>query len=443
MTLLKNRSLSFKLMLLFFIAGIAIALVMHFSTGRVLKQFFQDSVRSHLQQYFYYINTEIGSPPDLNKAQKLSDSLNVKIIIRGRDIHWSSDGKFLDRPPIHFRRHLGPPPMHPDSPPMHPEPPRGYESGIHEGRFVIRIKNPHHHTIFITKSDSDLPAPWKLLFNTFLGIFIVLGLLYLLLRWMIKPLKDIQKSIKRIGSGELDHRIAVNRNDEFGELSHEINAMADDVKNMLEAKQQLLLAISHELRSPITRAKVALSLMENNELKVSLESDLGEMEALISDLLEAERLNHRHQVLNLVESDINQLIKDTITKYYPDELIIQTLDSNMATQLLDASRIQFVVKNLIANALKHRKNTRDEITIMTHQDKNTWTLSVEDQGKGIPKQHIPHLTDPFYRVDPSRQRGTGGYGLGLYIIKMIVEAHQGELMIESELDHGTKVSLIF
>lgn len=427
MTLLQNRSLSLKLVLVFLMAGIAITLVMHFSTGRVLKQFFQDNIRSHLQQYFHYVNTEIGTPPDLTKAQYLSDSLNVKIIIKGQDIHWSSDGEFLDKIRIHFKQH----------PNQHGK----YESGIYKGRFVIRIKNNHHQTTFITKSDNTLPAPWKLLLNTFLGLFTILGLLYLLLRWMISPVKHIQKSIKRIGSGDLNHRIPVTRQDEFGELSTEINAMADDIQNMLEAKQQLLLAISHELRSPITRAKVALSLMDNGELKMGLNDDLGEMESLISDLLEAERLNH-HQVLNLGDADINQLAKDTITKYYTNEPIQQQLDLSIPIGLLDSARMQFVIKNLIANALKHRKQVNDEIIITTQQSKTHWILSVEDQGKGIAKQHLPYLTDPFYRVDPSRQRETGGYGLGLYIIKMIAKAHQGKLVIESEENKGTKVSLI-
>ena len=182
---------------------------------------------------------------------------------------------------------------------------------MHKG-FAFRFSKGAYKTTYYVLSDSGPPPIGKLLFI----LLTVLALLYFLLRWMISPLKGIQESVKRIGSGELTHRIKTNRQDEFGELSTEINAMADDVENMLEAKRQLLLAISHELRSPITRAKVAVSLMNSEKLKAGLENDLGEMEAMISGLLEAETLNHRHQILNLENINLNDLISDVVATYY-------------------------------------------------------------------------------------------------------------------------------
>jgi signal transduction histidine kinase len=420
---------SLKLVLLFLLTAIAIALILHFSTLHVFKEHFKNNIRPHLHQYFHYIYTEIGTPPNLEIAQRLSDTFKIKIIIKGSDLSWASDGKITELPKINL--------IHSSHQEIR------YESGRYRGNFVIRITNPLYSIIFVTQHDRDLPSLWKQLFKTLVGILLVLGLLYLLIRWMISPLKQIQQSITRIGSGELDHRIAIKRNDEFGKLSNEINAMADDIKNMLEAKRQLLLAISHELRSPITRAKVALSLMEDCEFKDGLQQDMEEIELMISELLEAERFNNRHQVLNLSNTNINQLISYTITKHYPNESIIQKLDHSIAAQSLDEARLQFVIKNLISNALKHRKQATDKINITTYQTKNQCCLTIEDHGKGIPEKHIPYLTEPFYRVDPSRQRETGGYGLGLYLVKMIVEAHHGELIIESQEKLGTKVSIRF
>ena len=400
--------------------------VLRLSSGGAFIQRFEQTLRPHLHQYFTYINNEIGIPPNLQIAQNLSDSLKIKIIIRGPNLRWSSDGKFPEKSQFRFR------------PPHHDH---HYRSGRYKRNFVFRIPNPPYVTTIITRNDSNLPSGGKLLFKSLLGVLLILGLLYFFLRRLISPLKDIQKSVKRIGSGELDHRISIKKNDEFGELSKEINAMTDDIENMLEAKRQLLLAISHELRSPITRAKVAASLMDEGKLKAGIEDDLNEMETMVSGLLEAEQLNHRHQALNLENTDINQLISEVIAQYFSDDAIQQKLDDDVMTLNIDEARFQFVIKNLLGNALKYRKHDNDAVTISSKKIEGHLILTVEDQGIGIPKQHISHLTEPFYRVDPSRHRETGGYGLGLYIIKMIVEAHNGELDIESEEGIGTKVSI--
>lgn len=418
-------NLSTKLILLFLLTAVAIIILFGMSAGSGFKKHFQDSLDPHLYQYFSYINSEIGSPPDLNKAQQLSESLNIKIILKGNHINWSSGNSVSE-----FGEHLLPP---------QPDKNNRYTSNIQRGRYVIRIPNSTHQATFITRHERELPPPWALFSNTLLGLFFVLGLLYLVLHWMISPLKLIQAGISRIGSGELDYRIRITRQDEMGSLATEINKMADDIDNMLAAKQQLLLAISHELRSPITRSKVALSLMEDSPMKDGLKGDIDEMEKLVTDLLDAERLNHRHQQLHYSQVTINQLIEQTIEQSFPNEPIEQALAANVPTQSLDETRFQFVIKNLLENALTYRKQASDTIIINTKKTDQWVYITVEDHGNGIEEKHIPHLTEPFYRVDPSRQRETGGYGLGLYIIKMIVEAHQGELTIESTVNIGTKV----
>jgi signal transduction histidine kinase len=217
--------------------------------------------------------------------------------------------------------------------------------------------------------------------------------------------------------------------------------MADDIEQMLEAKRQLLLAISHELRSPITRANVALSLMDSSVLKQGLVDDLNEMENLIHELLEAERLKSKHHVLNLTENSLNTFIQCVIKRHFPDDNIKQQLENTLPNIPLDETRIKFVLKNLLDNALKHQKTNHLAIKISTQVDHKTIKLTIKDHGSGIATQHIPHLSEPFYRADPSRQRKTGGYGLGLYLVKLIIEAHGGELLIESELGQGTCVSI--
>jgi signal transduction histidine kinase len=239
--------------------------------------------------------------------------------------------------------------------------------------------------------------------------------------------------------GELTHRIKTKRKDEFGELAQTVNHMADDIEQMLEAKRQLLLAISHELRSPITRAKVALSLMDSSNLKQGLVDDLDEMERLIHELLEAERLKSKHHVLNLSEISLNTLLQEVVGRHFQSQPLKLHLAENLPILALDDTRLKFVIKNLLDNALKHQKKDQPAIEMSTRSDQKTIKLMIKDKGVGIAAEHLPHLSEPFYRADSSRQRKTGGYGLGLYLVRLIIEAHGGTLQIESELGQGTCV----
>ncbi len=385
-------------------------LLIHFSVTKSLRESIKTTVQSNLFQYFNYINQEIGSPPNLDTAKRLSQTLATKIVITGEKVHWSSDGIF---PHILEKEDIN--------------------------TLYIHISNQKYNTVFIV--NKHLPSIKKILFKTILSILISLILLYFIVSYILHPLKTIQKGIQHISTGDMQYRIQIHRQDEFGELAQAINQMADDIKHMLEAKQQLLLAISHELRSPLTRLKVALSLMDKNQNIVHLEKNVNEMTQLIHQLLEFERFNYRHQTLNLKQVDVNQLIADDIKKQYPNDPIEQQLDPTLAQQKIDRVRWQLVIRNLLSNALKYRKNKGDSIIICTKQRKKDWLLSVIDTGIGIAKKEIPLLTEPFYRTDSSRQRKTGGQGLGLYLVKMIIESHQGNLKIESEEGEGTTITI--
>jgi signal transduction histidine kinase len=397
--------------------------------GSSFKQHFEHNVRPHFQQYLRHLHREIGSPPNIERAKKLSERLLVDIIINGPEMHWSSTGKFPDINKFHFK-------------PPHRRHGALVQRGFYHGQFIIRITKQQYTTVFITRGKLDHLSFGGLIILSLLGILSTLALLYLAIRWLFQPLKSIQADIQRIGSGELTHRIKTNRKDEFGELAQTVNRMADEIEDMLEAKRQLLLAISHELRSPITRAKVALSLMDSSNLKQGLVDDLNEMEHLIHELLEAERLKSKHHVLNLTEASLNELIQQVMVNSFTDSTFKLQLDPTLPLLNLDDVRIKFIIKNLLNNAIQHKKNNQQQIEIITQQDQKFIKLTIKDNGVGIAREHLAHLSEPFYRADPSRQRKTGGYGLGLYLVRLIIEAHHGEFSIESKLGKGTCVTMV-
>jgi signal transduction histidine kinase len=248
--------------------------------------------------------------------------------------------------------------------------------------------------------------------------------------------------VQRFGQGELDYRIVIKRRDELGELASNFNEMADDIQQMLDAKRQLLLAISHELRSPLTRARVSLELIDDEKQRLELGKDLAEMERLIEELLETERLSTSHRVLNKKTHSLADLIEEVLQEHFTGRDISRTLPAEAITLDVDGPRIKLLLKNLLDNALRHTPEGAAQPEITLQQEGGDASITVYDYGEGIAAEHIPFLTEPFYRGDASRQRGTGGYGLGLYLCRVIAEAHGGRLSIKSGLGEGTGVAVI-
>jgi signal transduction histidine kinase len=217
--------------------------------------------------------------------------------------------------------------------------------------------------------------------------------------------------------------------------------MADDIQQMLESKRQLLLAISHELRSPLTRTKLLVEMLEGEKQREELNREINEMQQLIEELLETERLSSRHRILNREEMPLVTLTRNLVSESFPQSHIDLSLPGQELTCLLDPVRIKLLFKNLIGNALQHSGNHSSPPQVELKQEAGVISFRVKDFGQGIDEEHLPFLTEPFYRVDPARQHQTGSYGLGLYLCRMIAEAHGGSLELSSRKGMGSEVSV--
>jgi len=423
----RRHSLSGKLILLFIIMAIAFVLLVGGGIKRAFQGHFEDNIRPHITQYLEYVNADIGSPPDRTRAQELAERLNLEIQIIDDQGHWSSSGKLSEMDDLKIER--------------------GF---LANGEQYFHAEDKHQHYLMARDGDATL------LFNVpnvrdqgkgFKGwypLVILLSLLLLLYyatRRLFKPLDSIKQGVQKFGDGYMDHRIDVQRKNELGELADSFNGMASDIQQMLDAKRQLLLAISHELRSPLTRARVAVELLDEENKKAAIVQDINEMESLIEELMETERLSSRHTSLNKTHCDIVELLNQLIATNFNDAGITTQFPETSVTLDVDAARIKLLLKNLLENAIRHTPETSPAPEIQLTADKDNVSITVSDHGNGIDAMHLPHLTEPFYRVDPSRQRETGGYGLGLYLCRMIAEAHGGELQIESEAGKGTRVTV--
>jgi len=268
------------------------------------------------------------------------------------------------------------------------------------------------------------------------ALLAVTGLAFAAIRRMLWPLRALAHGAEAFGRGELGHRIAVHHRDEIGDLAHRFNQMAADIQAMLDGKRALLLAISHELRSPLTRARLHAELVEEGASKGALLDELAQMRELISALLESERLGAGHGALQLRDCDLAALVRESV----PAEVGLQLADG-LPLQRIDPLRMQLLLRNLSANALRHNDPSRGPVIVGLRAHGLGLHLSVRDHGPGVPAEALAQLGEPFYRPDAARARSDGGVGLGLSLCKLVAAAHGGRLVFRNA-EPGFEVSLL-
>jgi signal transduction histidine kinase len=278
-------------------------------------------------------------------------------------------------------------------------------------------------------------------------ILVTVGFLvaHFIIRRILKPLSILSDAVEEIGKGNLDQSIQVNTNDEFGSLATAINTMTTDIKKMIIAREQLLLDVSHELRTPVTRARLALEMMPQSAEKDSILGDLKEMEQMVTEILESERLKNGKRFLTLAPVNVGDLLQKVVNNFRLENgrIILFPISDNLII-LVDENMIQTVLSNIIDNSLKYSTSQNKPIEISLIHYNQEITIQIEDFGQGIPEDKLPFVFEPFYRVDQSRSRKTGGYGLGLHICKQIMDMHGAEIEIRNKPDsNGIILSLCF
>jgi len=410
----------------FLIAGFLFVVLFAVNISHGLKVHFKQEILPNIAQYLEYVTEDIGSPPNLHKASQLTQNLSFELSIRGADLNWKSNDHIPEINQLQLEE--GPEPYH------------KYKIAHYLEHNYVLLEYAGYEYLYVIGKPFKGSRHKRSLGLIMIIIFSLLVLFYLI-RSSLKPLKVIGAGVKNIADGDLDSPIVVNQTTEFDRLAKGINDMAFQIKSMLEGKQQLLLAISHELRSPLTRAKVNLALLEQSPGTLALQEDVNEMEALIAQILESERLNQRHAVLNKSEFYLDQLVEEVISLYFADAGITCELESLKLTA--DKTRIILLIKNLVDNAIKYTDQASPVPVVLVYAEKSSIIFEVKDSGCGIEAAEVENITQAFYRIDKARQRSTGGFGLGLYLCQLIVSAHHATMKITSEQQTGTLVKVEF
>ncbi|MBV8379278.1 MAG: HAMP domain-containing histidine kinase [Paucibacter sp.] len=255
------------------------------------------------------------------------------------------------------------------------------------------------------------------------------------LRRMLLPLDGLQAGVRALAKGQFGHRIEFDGNDELGELAERLNQMAADTQSLIKGKRALLMAVSHELRNPLARARLHAELMEEGPSREALLAELALMRELISALLETERLGAGSKALRRSECDLVRLAEG----FARPGLRIEH-EETLPQVRVDPPRMQLLMRNLINNALMHNEPLRGPVTVRLRKEGPGLRLVVRDYGPGVPQSALARLGEPFYRVETSTPTGQG-VGLGLTLCKLIAAAHGSRLELRN-VEPGLEASVL-
>ena len=401
------------MLFLLFALGVTVTFLVGMQSA--LRFGWHDYARPLVADYVDALVVQIGTPPDVEKARALTARLPLRIRIEGPVTNWSSHPNERRDEPRHFSR---------------PERDRNGSAWR-----PVRLLADGHRISFglanLARDDSPEDEPRLIGWATLAVLLLLTAIAYLTVRRLLRPLNDIRAGALRYGNGDFSQPIPSRRRDELGDLATQINGMADGLHHLLDAKRQLLLAISHELRSPLTRARLNAELVDESDARTALLHDLSEMRDLITDLLESERLAGGHSALQTEPTDLNMLVRELVQAQFGERGVTLDLAADLPALPLDPTRIKLLLRNLVDNAVRHAAGaTTPPIVSTSRQDKDV-LISVRDHGPGVTEAQAQQLGGAFYRADAARTRSTGGVGLGLYLCRLVTEAHAGTLTVRN------------
>jgi signal transduction histidine kinase len=286
-------------------------------------------------------------------------------------------------------------------------------------------------------------------------LFGILGIAFgvVMSRGLTAPLRRLEEAARSIGRRDFSRRVEVTGTEEVREVAHAFNEMVDDLEQAETVRSNLLADVAHELRTPLSVLQGNLRAildevypMDQQEIAL-LYDQTRLLSRLVEDLHELAQAEANQLQLNLQVTDLGALLADVAETFdlaaKSEGIALNTdIPCDLPTINVDPARISQVMHNLLSNALRHTPSGGTVSLSAGSGEDNVWA-AVEDNGEGIPPEDLPRVFDRFYRVDRTRTRGTGNVGLGLAIVRAIVEMHGGKVWADSDgvPGHGTRLTV--
>jgi signal transduction histidine kinase len=426
-----RRSLFFKLVLIY----LGTTLVLMLTVGVFFRLTFERPQRAetpfgkHLQKYAEHLADELGDPPQRDRAVRLAQDLGVQSRVQSPAGEWTTIADFPPAAALTGRTS---------------DPRRVRRFGRYRDHFFAILDRRGIRYTFLFQNE-PLRGGGRRAFVWLLTLIgVVLSGSYLVVRWLFRPLSWLNAGVQEIAKGNFAHQVPVRSGDELGRLTESFNFMAARVSDMVRAREQLLLDVSHELRSPLTRMKVGLEFVKEETVRRQLQQETRELETMVTELLEAERLSSDYGGLQTTDADLVKLVRELVETYRERQpnILVASAPETLSLRL-DVERVRIALRNVMENALKYSPAAGPPVEVRIERDERAALVSVRDYGPGIPPEEQARVFEPFYRVDKSRGRATGGYGLGLSLARKIMTAHRGDIRLASTLGEGSTFTLQF
>lgn len=389
------------------------------------------------------------------------------------------------QPGPHDPDHLGPPgPPPPDGPPPEdrlppqtdiPQPsifgqtkvaPPGAVRRRFRGRFILHTTSPDKFWIGIripVKGDNR-PIPGTLLasadnlwqtgvFFDFKPVLILVGsvlLLSVIFWWpfayrITRALAEMTKVTEKIAEGRFESRVKVNKWDEIGSMGEAVNQLASRLNTFVSGEKRFLGDIAHELSSPLARLQIGLELLETSatndqeSMINDIREEVEEMTHLINELLAFSKAGLQGKEIELKPINLSKLLTDVTLKTASEQIVKLDIEKNL-TVLGDQMLLERAFGNVFRNAVRYASADGD-IKVKASRTGKEISVITSDSGPGVPPSALEHLTEPFFRPEPSRSRSSGGTGLGLAIVQTCIESCNGSLSIRNRQPRGLEVEI--
>jgi two-component system sensor histidine kinase CpxA len=276
------------------------------------------------------------------------------------------------------------------------------------------------------------------------------ALCWVLARHIAEPIRSLQITAGRLAGGDLSVRAGTEvtqRHDELADLAHDFNRMAERIQALLEKQQELFADISHELRSPLARLGVSLELVRRGEMDgvERMQTDIDRLDDMIGQILTLTRLQgqtaQRDATTVNLRSLIESVAEDARFEGKEAEKSVDFISADSCSVKGDPGLLRSAIENVVRNAIRYTKpGSRVTILLRTSGDEQRYAeIVIADNGEGVPAEALPRLFEPFYRVSASRDRDSGGAGLGLSIAHRIVTFYSGSITARNITNSGLEV----